>query len=318
MRHGNVWRLVSSERRPAPGGQQRCGVEPHLCRRRDRGSSRSGIHPRPAARSRSESRDHRAAFGSPPMPCSPRSVRRTPGDTGGEAARGGSGVCGRWGWPSNTVRAECGVSDSSLQEGLHIRCRRRDATGADCVPRVDTHRARLGAGRGGIRECLVHSFRRRPAAERRGLDDLQGAGIPRVVGSRPTPYASGHGLRGSTRGDFPHEGREVSGARERDQRARLLVAVAGASHAIGAAVHRHRSGLLVPSPNFSGQRILLQRLTQRRRAVAKSKATKKEKLGVKIVVELTGHMPRTEVDQFMAALTSVVNNHLENGGNGGM
>ena len=58
--------------------------------------------------------------------------------------------------------------------------------------------------------------------------------------------------------------------------------------------------------------------TRRRRAVAKPKATKKEKLGVKIVVELTGHMPRTEVDQFMAALTSVVNNHLENGGNGGM
>lgn len=58
--------------------------------------------------------------------------------------------------------------------------------------------------------------------------------------------------------------------------------------------------------------------TRRRHAVAKPKATKKEKLGVKIVVELTGHMPRTEVDQFMAALTSVVNNHLENGGNGGM
>jgi hypothetical protein len=51
--------------------------------------------------------------------------------------------------------------------------------------------------------------------------------------------------------------------------------------------------------------------------MAKPKATKKEKLGVKITVELTGHMPRTEVDQFMAALTSVVNNHLENGGNGG-
>ena len=49
----------------------------------------------------------------------------------------------------------------------------------------------------------------------------------------------------------------------------------------------------------------------------KPKPTKKEKLGVKIVVELTGHLPRTEVDQFMAALTSVVNNHLENGGNGG-
>ena len=54
------------------------------------------------------------------------------------------------------------------------------------------------------------------------------------------------------------------------------------------------------------------------RAMPKPKATKKEKLGVKIVVELTGHMPRTEEDQFMAALTSVVNNHLENGGNGGM
>jgi len=49
----------------------------------------------------------------------------------------------------------------------------------------------------------------------------------------------------------------------------------------------------------------------------KSKATKTEKLGVKITVEITGHLPRPEVDQFMAALTSVVNNHLENGGNGG-
>jgi flagellar motor switch protein FliG len=49
----------------------------------------------------------------------------------------------------------------------------------------------------------------------------------------------------------------------------------------------------------------------------KPKATKKEKLGVKIVVEITGHMQRGEVDQFMASLSSVVNNHLENGGNGG-
>ena len=49
----------------------------------------------------------------------------------------------------------------------------------------------------------------------------------------------------------------------------------------------------------------------------KPTTVKKEKLGVKITVELTGHMPRTEVDQFMAALTSVVNNHFENGGNGG-
>lgn len=46
-------------------------------------------------------------------------------------------------------------------------------------------------------------------------------------------------------------------------------------------------------------------------------ATKKEKLGVKIVVEIMGHMQRGEVDQFMASLSSVVNNHLENGGNGG-
>jgi hypothetical protein len=56
---------------------------------------------------------------------------------------------------------------------------------------------------------------------------------------------------------------------------------------------------------------------ERRTQMAKPTKGKKEKLGVKIVVELTGHMPRTEVDQFMAALTSVVNNHLENGGNGG-
>jgi flagellar motor switch protein FliG len=51
--------------------------------------------------------------------------------------------------------------------------------------------------------------------------------------------------------------------------------------------------------------------------MATSKKTKKETLGVKIVVEITGHMPRTEIDPFMAALPSVVNNHLENGGNGG-
>ncbi len=49
----------------------------------------------------------------------------------------------------------------------------------------------------------------------------------------------------------------------------------------------------------------------------KPQRTKKEKLGVKIVVEITGHMPRGEVDQFMASLSSVLNNHLENGGNGG-
>ena len=51
--------------------------------------------------------------------------------------------------------------------------------------------------------------------------------------------------------------------------------------------------------------------------MAKQKGSKKEKLGVTIVVEITGHMQRAEVDQFMAALSSVVNNHMENGGNGG-
>jgi hypothetical protein len=45
--------------------------------------------------------------------------------------------------------------------------------------------------------------------------------------------------------------------------------------------------------------------------------SKKEKLGVKIIVEITGHMQRAEVNQFMASLSSVVNNHVENGGNGG-
>lgn len=44
---------------------------------------------------------------------------------------------------------------------------------------------------------------------------------------------------------------------------------------------------------------------------------KKEKVGVKIVVEITGHMQRGEVEQFMASLSTVVDNHLENGGNGG-
>jgi hypothetical protein len=54
-----------------------------------------------------------------------------------------------------------------------------------------------------------------------------------------------------------------------------------------------------------------------RSKMPKAKASKKEKLGVKIVVEITGHMQRGEVDPFMASLSSVVNNHLENGGNGG-
>jgi hypothetical protein len=49
----------------------------------------------------------------------------------------------------------------------------------------------------------------------------------------------------------------------------------------------------------------------------KQPQAKKDKLGVKVVVEITGHMPRGEVDQFMASLSSVLNNHLENGGNGG-
>ena len=47
------------------------------------------------------------------------------------------------------------------------------------------------------------------------------------------------------------------------------------------------------------------------------KGSKQEKLGVRITLEITGHMQRGEVDQFMASLSSVVNNHLENGGNGG-
>jgi hypothetical protein len=51
--------------------------------------------------------------------------------------------------------------------------------------------------------------------------------------------------------------------------------------------------------------------------MAKVQKGKEEKLGVKIVVEITGHMPRGEVTQFMASLSSVVNNHVENGGNGG-
>jgi flagellar motor switch protein FliG len=44
---------------------------------------------------------------------------------------------------------------------------------------------------------------------------------------------------------------------------------------------------------------------------------KSEKLGVKIVVEITGHMQKGEMEEFMAALSSVVDNKLENGGNGG-
>jgi hypothetical protein len=67
---------------------------------------------------------------------------------------------------------------------------------------------------------------------------------------------------------------------------------------------RARNGVVVPQRRGEEQ-------------MAKPKGTKKEKLGIKIMVEITGHMQRVEVDQFMAALSSVVNNHLENGGNGG-
>jgi hypothetical protein len=51
--------------------------------------------------------------------------------------------------------------------------------------------------------------------------------------------------------------------------------------------------------------------------MAKGKSGKGEKLTVKVVVEITGHMPKGEVEDFMAALSSVVDNKLENGGNGG-
>jgi hypothetical protein len=55
----------------------------------------------------------------------------------------------------------------------------------------------------------------------------------------------------------------------------------------------------------------------KRKAVRRRLRNKREKLGVKIVLEITGRMQRGEVDNFMASLSSVVNNHLENGGNGG-
>ena len=47
------------------------------------------------------------------------------------------------------------------------------------------------------------------------------------------------------------------------------------------------------------------------------RGSKQEQLGVKLVLETTGHRQRGEGEQFMASLSSVVNNHLENGGNGG-
>jgi hypothetical protein len=58
-------------------------------------------------------------------------------------------------------------------------------------------------------------------------------------------------------------------------------------------------------------------LSQEDDAMPKAKPAKAEKLTVKIVVEITGHMPKGEVEDFMAALSSVVDNKLENGGNGG-
>ncbi len=50
--------------------------------------------------------------------------------------------------------------------------------------------------------------------------------------------------------------------------------------------------------------------------MANQQKAKTKKLGVKIVVEITGHMPKEEVEEFMASLSTVVNEHLENGGNG--
>ncbi len=43
----------------------------------------------------------------------------------------------------------------------------------------------------------------------------------------------------------------------------------------------------------------------------------KERLDVKVTVEITGKMPKGEVEQFLASLSSVINNQFENGGNGG-
>lgn len=50
--------------------------------------------------------------------------------------------------------------------------------------------------------------------------------------------------------------------------------------------------------------------------MATAKKAPIKKLGVKIVVEITGRLPKEEVEEFMAALSSVVNEHVENGGNG--
>jgi len=43
---------------------------------------------------------------------------------------------------------------------------------------------------------------------------------------------------------------------------------------------------------------------------------KKERLGVRIVVEFTGHMSKDEIQQFNLALSSVLDRHMENGGGG--
>jgi len=51
--------------------------------------------------------------------------------------------------------------------------------------------------------------------------------------------------------------------------------------------------------------------------MAKGQKGDKEKLGVRIVVEITGHMRKGDVQEFMAQLSTVVKNNVENGGNGG-
>lgn len=51
------------------------------------------------------------------------------------------------------------------------------------------------------------------------------------------------------------------------------------------------------------------------KATSKPEA-KNPKLGIRITVEFTGHLKKSEIDMFAKSLSSVLSVHVENGSNG--
>ncbi len=93
------------------------------------------------------------------------------------------------------------------------------------------------------------------------------------------------------------------------------------------AAQRYRSEWLSVAPKTGvvrdGKRRVVCRFTRKRGQAYKEEAmaeTKKgakpEKLGVEITVKFTGHLKKADLDMFTKSLGSVLNVHLENGGNG--